>query len=202
MKQDKIKQVGEIYQRIYKQNGRTIIRYYQVTPAGQGDIQVRKDIYDQYIREKEMAKYEALQEQNFRNKPIINTRGKLTTYGKAFLANLPALAKQGKIALSQIGEIKKDIATRYKYDPIPGKKYTALQIVTLSAQASVEKILANTGMRIEDLAAETGINVNVLKDPNNWTKKNGGVFTEPETGKQWYLIYNYHGNTYMRPVED
>lgn len=197
MKQDKIKQVGEIYQRTYIQNGRRTIRYYQVTPAGQRDIQVRKDIYEQYMKAKQTAKYEAFQEQAFRTEPIINTKGKLTYKGKIFLNTLPTLAKQGKIALSQIGEIKKDIATRTKYDPIPGKKYTALQIVTLSAQAGVEKVLANTGMRVEDLAAETGISVDALRDPANWTEWNGGVFTDPETGKQWYLVYNYHGDTYM-----
>lgn len=200
MKQDKVKQVGEIYQRTYTRNGRTTIKYYQVTPAGQHDIQVRKNVYEQYMKAKQTAKYEAFQEQAFRTEPIINTKGKLTYKGKIFLNTLPTLAKQGKIALSQIGEIKKDIATRTKYDPIPGKKYTALQIVTLSAQAGVEKILANTGMRIEDLAAETGIKVEDLQNKDNWSDWNGGTFTDPETGKQWLLVYNYHGDTYMRPI--
>lgn len=200
MKQDKVKQVGEIYQRTYTRNGRTTIRYYQVTPAGQHDIQVRKDVYEQHMKAKQTAKYEALQEQAFRTEPIINTKGKLTYKGKIFLNTLPTLAKQGKIALGQIGEIKKDIATRTKFDPIPGKKYTALQIVSLSVHSGIAKVLANTGMRVEDLAAETGIDVTLLRDPNNWSEWNGGVFTDPETGAKWYLVYNYHGDTYMTPI--
>lgn len=187
--------MAKIEKKTVKQAGRIYTYYYQLT----GTSRVR-------ITREEYTESRAAQTK------IIGKAGKLTKVGQTYLNQLKRDFESGGISAEDYYlityEIRKSIAQK--------KARTQAQIGAVVSRNKLTIALANTGLAPESLARTIGVDVSVLLNLSNWEQKThygrsrrgnvyayttiGDVFTDPNTGKSYKLIYVYNGDTHFEAV--
>ena len=127
---------------------------------------------------------------------------------------------QQEVISTKGGQIKQDVKKRMLEGVAPedralieselyerqtmGKRYTAGQIIAMSAGNKIAINLANLGLTPEWAAEQTNSTVDEILDVKNWNPDVHGLptdkYTNPRTGVSYKAVFSYDGESYFQEI--
>lgn len=86
--------------------------------------------------------------------------------------------------------MKNDLETQVELRAKSGKTLTSTGYMGTLTSTKADKFFANMGRSTDDIAAEMGVDEDVLRDEKNW---DGDSFTDPATGIAYFFDFKYVG---------